>query len=82
MSTNIEIKKVETKHDLQVFIDFYYQLYEGSPYAVPFIRFDEVNTLRPDKNPSFDFCDAEYYLAYRNGHVVGRLAAISNRRAN
>ena len=82
MSTKIEIKKVETRRDLSAFIDFYYQLYEGSPCAVPFIRFDEVNTLRRDKNPSFDFCDAEYYLAYRDGQVVGRVAAIINRRAN
>ncbi len=82
MNCNIEIRKVETRKDLDRFIDFYNDLYRGCPWAVPFIRFDEVNTLRKDKNPSFEFCDAEYYLAYRNGKVVGRVAAIINRRAN
>lgn len=82
MSNKIEIKRVETKADLDRFVDFYYDLYSGSPYAVPFIRFDEVATLRKDKNPSFEFCDAEYYLALREGKVIGRVAAIINHRAN
>ena len=46
------------------------------------MRFDEVSTLRKDKNPSFEFCEAEYYLALRDGKVVGRVAAIINHRAN
>lgn len=80
--SNIEIKKVSNKKELGLFIDFYYDLYRGSDYAVPFIRFDELNTLSRSKNPSFEFCDAEYYLAYRDGQVVGRAAAIINHRAN
>ena len=82
MNAKIEIRKVESRHDLSAFIDFYYHLYEGCPYAVPFIRFDEVNTLSRKANPSFDFCDAAYYLALRQGQVVGRVAAIINHRAN
>ena len=82
MSGTIEIRKVLTKRDLGRFIDFYYDLYRDSKFAVPFLRFDEVNTLRKDRNPSFEFCDAEYYLAIRDGKVVGRVAAIINRRAN
>lgn len=78
----IEIKKVENKQDLNRFIDFYYELYRGSEYAVPFIHFDEENTLSKTKNPSFDFCEAEYFLAMRDGKVVGRVAAIINNRAN
>ena len=82
MGGTIEIRKVLTKRDLDCFIDFYYDLYRDSKFAVPFLRFDEVNTLRKDRNPSFEFCDAEYYLALRDGKVVGRVAAIINRRAN
>ncbi len=82
MKSKIEIRKVETRKDLDRFIDFYNDLYRDCPWAVPFLRFDEVNTLRKDKNPSFEFCDAEYYLAYRDGKVVGRVAAIINRLAN
>jgi GNAT superfamily N-acetyltransferase len=43
---------------------------------------DEKDTLSRDRNPSFDFCDAEYYMAYRDGKAVGRVAAIINKRAN
>ena len=82
MNTEIEIRRVETKEDLDSFIDFYYDLYRGNEYAVPFMRFDEVSTLSKDKNSSFEFCDAEYFLALRDGKVVGRVAAIINHRAN
>lgn len=82
MNSKIEIRQVKTKKDLDLFIDFYYDLYRNSEYAVPFMRFDEVGTLRKDKNPSFEFCDAEYFLAYRDSKIVGRVAAIINHRAN
>ena len=78
----IIIKKVCDKKELEAFVDFYYDLYRGCEYAVPFIRFDELSTLNREKNPSFAFCDAEYFLAYREGQVVGRVAAIINHRAN
>ena len=39
-------------------------------------------TLRRDKNPSFECCEADYFLAVSDGRVVGRVAAIINRRAN
>ena len=44
--------------------------------------FDDLNTLDKDKNGAFDFCEAEYYLAYKNGVLVGRVAAIVNHKAN
>ena len=78
----VEIRKVIDKRRLQTFIDFYYDLYHGSPYAVPYLYSDEVATLRHDKNPSFECCDAVYYIAYRDNKVVGRIAGIINHRAN
>ena len=78
----IEIRKVTNNQELKQFIRFYYDLYRGNKYAVPFLFFDEMNTLRRDKNPSFECCDAEYFMAYRDGKMVGRVAAIINRRAN
>lgn len=78
----IEIRKVESRHDLQTFIDFHYDLYAGCENDVPNLYTDEVNTLRHDKNAAFEFCEAEYYMAYRDGKLVGRVAAIINNRAN
>lgn len=78
----IEIKKVESRRDLCKFIDFHNELYKGNPYHVPNLYFDEMNTFRKDKNAAFDFCEAEYFMAYRDGKAVGRVAAIINRSAN
>lgn len=78
----IEIKKVESHRDLCKFIDFHNKLYKGNPYHVPNLYFDEMNTFRKDKNAAFDFCEAEYFMAYRDGKAVGRVAAIINHSAN
>ena len=78
----IEIKKVESKKDLKTFIDFHYDLYEGNEYDVPNLFSDEMNTLSSDKNAAFEFCEAEYYLAYKDGKLAGRVAAIINHKAN
>ena len=81
MST-IEIKRVTNRKELEQFIQFYYDLYRGNECAVPYLYSDEMATLRKDKNPSFECCDAEYFMAFRDGEMVGRVAAIINRRAN
>ena len=77
-----EIRKVTTRRELRQFVQFYYDLYRDSPYAVPYMFFDEMATLRHDKNPSFECCEADYFLAWREGRIVGRVAAIINHRAN
>jgi GNAT superfamily N-acetyltransferase len=79
---SIEIKIVQTKKDLKRFVDFHYDLYKGSPYDVPNLFSDDMNTLSKDKNAAFDFCEAEYFLAYKEGKLVGRVAAIINHKAN
>ena len=78
----VEIRKVTTKKELKQFIQFYYDLYRNCKQAVPYLFFDEMATLRRDKNPSFECCEADYFLAYKDARVAGRVAAIINRRAN
>lgn len=80
--SSIQIKRVETKKDLKRFIEFHYDLYKGNPYDAPNLYSDEVNTLSKNKNAAFDFCEAEYYLALKEGKIVGRVAAIINHKAN
>ena len=79
---SIEIKRVESKRDLRHFIDFHYDLYKGNPYDAPVLFIDDMNTLRKDKNAAFDYCEAEYFMAYKDGKLVGRVAAFINKRAN
>lgn len=80
--SSIQIKKVETKRDLKDFIEFHYDLYEGNPYDVPNLFSDDMNTLSKDKNAAFEFCEAEYFLALKDGKIAGRVAAIINHKAN
>lgn len=78
----IIIKKVSSKKELKTFIRFNYELYKGNPYSVPDLYDDMLNTFNPKKNAAFEFCEAGYFLAYKNDRVVGRVAAIINHRAN
>ena len=81
--SNIRIIPVTTRKGLRAFVNFYYELYKGNKFAVPFLRFDEMNTLSKRKNPAFEFCEAQYFLAVDGeARIVGRVAAIINRRAN
>ena len=79
---NIIIKRVTDRKGLKRFVQFYYDLYRGNHCAVPYLFSEEMATLMSDKNPSFECCEAEYFLAEADGEVVGRVAAIINHRAN
>jgi len=75
----ITITEVKTRKQFAAFIDFPYKLYKNHPYYVPPLRFDEKATLSKSKNPAFDYCEARYWLAYKEGRVVGRIAGILNK---
>lgn len=80
---SVKIRKVESKNDLKAFINFHYSLYKGNKFDVPALFGDEYNTLSKEKNAAFEFCEAEYFLAFdENGVMKGRVAAIINHRAN
>ena len=78
----VTIKQVSTQRDLKRFIRFNYELYKHNPYSVPNLYDDILTTFNKQKNPAFEFCEADYFLAYKDGKLVGRVAAIINRRAN
>lgn len=74
----IEIKEAKTPKELKVFVKFPFSLYKGNPYWVPPIINDELQTFNTDKNPAFKTAFAQFFLAYKDGKVVGRVAAIIN----
>lgn len=78
----VNIVKVENKRQLKRFINFGNELYKDNPYFVPELFADAMTTLRKDRNAAFEFCEADYFLAYRDGKIVGRIAAIINKSAN
>ena len=67
---------------MRTFVRFNYELYKNCPYAVPDLLEDTLETLDARSNPAFNFCSAAFFLAHKDGRVVGRVAAIVNTRAN
>ena len=80
--SKIEIIPVTSRKELKQFVQFFYDLYRGNDYAVPYLFSDEMSTLEHDGNPSFECCEAEYFMAIKDSKMVGRVAAIINHRAN
>jgi hypothetical protein len=78
----VSIQEVSDNFSLKKFVDFPYSLYAGNKYGVPPLRLDELKTLREDKNPAFEFCEAKYWLARKEKRIVGRIAGIINHRFN
>ena len=79
---SVEIRKVQTKKELKEFIHFANDLYKGDEYYAPSLISDDYNTFDPKKNGAFDFCQAQMFLADKEGKVAGRVMAIINNRAN
>lgn len=79
----VEIKVIpKDRKSLRKFVQFGIDLYKGNDCYVPPLVSDDVATLSPEKNPAFDFCEAEYFMAFRDGKPVGRIAAIIHRISN
>lgn len=79
---SIKIVEVNNKSLRKKFVKFPIELYKDNPYFVPPLVLDEMDTLNPDKNPAFDFCEQQLFLGFRDNDVVGRIAAIINHRSN
>ena len=79
----IQVKKVETKREMNDFVRFPEKLYAGCPYYVPDLEMDVRETFDPRKNAGLEFSDIQPFIAYNaDGKVVGRIAGIINHRAN
>ncbi|MDE5811922.1 MAG: N-acetyltransferase [Muribaculaceae bacterium] len=79
----VEIREVApTKKEIKRFVKFGIDHYKGNQFFVPPLVMDDVNTLLPSKNPAFDFCEAQSFMAYRDGKPVGRITAIINNAVN
>lgn len=79
---SVELIQVKNRKQLRDFVEFPNTLYKDSKYYVPKLSMDELSTLDPKKNPAFEFSEAALYLAYKDGKLAGRVAAIVNHKAN
>ena len=80
----VEIRKLEpTKKELLKFIHFPIDvLYNDSTCYVPDLVSDMLSTFLPSENPAYEFCESAFFMAYRDGKPVGRIAGIINSLVN
>lgn len=78
----IEIIEVKSQKQLKQFISFADTLYKTNPYRATPLHSLEIATLDWSKNPAFEYCEAAYFLAYRENKIVGRIAGIINTKSN
>ncbi|MGA7721679.1 MAG: hypothetical protein WCA84_10930 [Ignavibacteriaceae bacterium] len=75
---SIKISTVQSPADLMKFIKLQWKIYKGDKYWVPPLLMDRKKILSKEKNPFFKHAEAEYFLAEKDGSLVGRIAAIKN----
>jgi GNAT superfamily N-acetyltransferase len=78
----IEVKEVTNTKESKDFVNVQFDIYKNNKYWVPPLKKDEAKALQPEFNPAFRFCDAKFWVAYRNGQRVGRIGGIINKRYN
>ena len=78
MEQEISIKRITTNKDYVAFVKFPFELYNNNPYWVPPIINEEVETIDRKINPVYQNSSARFFLAYKKGVIVGRIAAIVN----
>jgi len=80
--SGVTIKEVLSAKEHLSFVKFPESLYKNEPNWVCPLRFDELKILKRELNPSYEYCDARLFMAFKAGKVVGRVAAIVNHKSN
>src|SRR6267154_6541178 len=82
MADVIEVHVVSSQRDVNRFIRFAWDVYVNDPVWVPPLLMDRRKLMDRKKNPFYRHADADFFLATRNGKIVGRIAAIVNHNHN
>lgn len=79
---SLTIRKISSKADFKKFVQLPFDIYKNNAFWVPPIKDGEVKMLSPETNPSYKYVTAQFWLAERDGKVVGRVGAIISPAAN
>ncbi|MEW6003803.1 MAG: hypothetical protein AB1695_00660 [Stygiobacter sp.] len=80
--SDIKIKTINTKSEIKKFIKFAWEIYKDDPYWVSPLIFDKMRILDREKHPFYKHASAEFFIAEKDGKMVGRIAAIKNELHN
>lgn len=78
----IQIHKVESRSDINRFIDFPHELNKGDSNYVPELYLSQKEMFDRKKYPFYEYGDVQCFLATQGEKIVGRIAAIKNERYN
>lgn len=76
----VTIREVQGKKDIRSFVNFPLKLYRGCEYFVPMMYADEIKLLKAGGVP--DIAESIFFLAERDGEVVGRIQGIIQKQYN
>ncbi len=79
---SVSIRSVRSRRELKRFIEFPFRLHRDHPRWVPPLKLERRLFLSRRMNAFFSHGEAEYFLAYREGRVVGRISAQVNHAFN
>jgi len=74
----ITVREADTKSLIKEYVKFPFTLYKDNPYWIPPIIAEEAESFDREENPIFKHAEAKFYLAYKDGKIAGRIAAIIN----
>ena len=78
----IEITKVGSNPERDAFIKLPWKIYANDPVWVPPLVIERKEFLDREKHPFFEHGQAEFFLAWRDGELVGRIAASDDPKYN
>ena len=74
--SSITLKRVESAADRKAFVDLVWKLYANDPHWVPPLKAEMLGLIGGIKsNPWFGHAEAAFWLALKDGGVVGRISA-------
>ena len=80
--SSVSIRPIASKKETEAFIRFAWEIYRDSPAWVPPLLMDRRKLMDRTANPFYAHADAEFFLAWRDGRMVGRIGAIVNHNHN
>ena len=72
---SVDVRPVSGRRELREFIELPYRLHSTSQYWIPPLRIERRLFLNRRLNAFFKHGDAQLFLAWRDGRVVGRISA-------
>jgi GNAT superfamily N-acetyltransferase len=79
---SVTIIPVSKKKEKKQFIDFEWEVNKNTPNWVSPLRVERAKVLDTKKNPFYKHAEIQLFLAFKDGKLTGRIAAITNQNYN